>query len=147
MTEIQHSALLSTLFGHWPDFHDAEIHRLRIDATEHRNPSLEIDFEVAEPSAELDERGYYKDRQRARAVLRFENVGSMRLEGIYNQNVLGELLIRPCGPDEFDEVLGAGDPRARRRHHVEWWSSLGMAGSFICDEIVVVSAEPRVRAS
>ena len=147
MADIENSALLTDLFGHWPDFHDAEIHWLRVDATEHRNPNLEIDFEVAEPSSELDERGYYKDRQRARAVLRFENVGSMRLEGIYNQNVLGELLIRAASPDEFDEVLGASDPRARRRHYVEWWASLGMAGSFICDEIVVVSAQPWVRAS
>jgi hypothetical protein len=81
MVEIENSALLVALFGHWPDFHDGEIRQLRIDAGDHRGPSVEIDLEVTEKSADVDARGYYKDRQRARVTLRFENVGSLRLEG------------------------------------------------------------------
>lgn len=147
MIEIENSAALIELFGHWPDFHDGEIHRIRIDAGRLHDPSVEIDFEVAEMSAEVDARGYYKDRQRARATLRFENVGSLRLEGLYNQNVLSELHIRPAGAEDLDEVLGANDSRARRRYRVEWPSAIGMAGSFICDRISVLTAEPCVRTS
>ena len=147
MIEIDNSAALVELFGHWPDFHDGEIHRIRIDAGQLHNPSIEIDFEVAEMSSEVDNRGFYKDRQRARATLRFENVGSLRLEGLYNQNVLDELRIQPAGAEDFDEVLGANDSRARRRYRVDWPSAIGMAGSFICDRVSVVKAEPHVRAS
>ena len=141
MVDIENAALLVALFGHWPDFHDGEIQRLRVDASDHRDPALEIDFKIAEKSAEVDERGYYKDRQRAYATLRFENVGSLRLEGVFNQNVLGELRIEAAGPNDFDEVLGADDPRARRRYRVDRSSAIGMAGSFICDQVSVVRAE------
>jgi hypothetical protein len=147
MVEIKNSTALTDLFGHWPDFHDAELHHVRVDTTNHRDPCLEIEFEVAEMSAEVDERGYYKDRCRVRTVLRFENVGSLRLEGVYSQNVLSELLIQSAGPTDFDEVLGADDPRARRQHRVDWSSAIGMTGRFICDRIAVLSAKPCVRAS
>ena len=147
MIEIENSALLVALFGHWPNFHDGEIRQLRIDTTHHRGPSIEIDLEVAEKSSDVDARGYYKDRQRARTTLRFENVGSLRLEGVYSQNVLDELRIEPVGPEDFDEVLGAADPRARRRYRVDWPSAVGMAGSFICDHVMVLWAESYARAS
>jgi Immunity protein 50 len=147
MTEIQNAAALINLFGHWPDFHDGEIHAIRLDMTDHHDPSLEIAFEVAEISAEIDDRGFYRDRVRARTVMRFENVANLRLEGIYNQNCIGELNITPTVPQDFDEVLGDRDPRSRRRHRVDWSASLGMAGGFLCDDITVLSVEPSVRAS
>ena len=147
MVEIENSASLVALFGHWPNFHDGEIRQVRIDTGDHDGPAVEIDFEVAEMSPDVDARGYYKDRQRARTTLRFENVGSLRLEGLYSQNVLGELRIERAGAEDFDEVLGADDPRARRRYRVDWSSALGMAGSFICDRVSVLRAESHARAS
>jgi hypothetical protein len=145
MIEIHNEHILADLFGHWPDFHDGEISRVRIDTTGYQNPVVEIDFEVAEMSDEVDERGYFRDRQRVKTTLRFENVASMRLEGLYNQNSMGELRLMAAGPHDYDEVLGASDPHARRLHRVEWNSHIGMAGSFVCDGIVVVNAEPYVR--
>lgn len=61
--------------------------------------------------------------------------------------VVAPVSIDDAGPDDFDEVLGANDPRARRRYRVQWPPAIGMAGSFICDRITVVRAEPCVRAS
>ena len=147
MVEIENSASLVALFGHWPNFHDGEIRQLRIDSGDQRGPSVDIDFEIAETSSEVDARGHYKDRQRARTTLRFENVGSLRLEGLYSQNVLDGLRMEPAGPDDVDEVLGANDSRARRRYRVDWSSAVGMAGSFICDRISVLRAEAHARAS
>ena len=69
--------MLIDLFGHWPDFHDAEIRQIRLDTEGYRDPCLEIDFEVAEMSPELDQRGFYRDRQRARTTVRFENVANL----------------------------------------------------------------------
>jgi len=145
MIEINNSASLVALFGHWPDFHDGEIHRFGIDTTDHRNPVIEIEFEIAEMSNEVDERGYYRDRQRARATIRFDNVGNLRLEGLYNQNSIGHLDMLPATAEDVDEVLGANDPRGPRRHRVEWSSNIGMAGSFICDGITVLNAESYTR--
>ena len=147
MVEIENSDILVALFGHWPNFHDGEIEQLRVDTRHERGPSIEIDFEIAEKSTEVDQRGYYKDRQRAFTTLRFENVGSLRLEGVYSQNVLDALRIEPTGPEDVDEVLGVADPRARRRYRVEWSSAIGMAGSFICDQVIVVRAKPCAPAS
>ena len=147
MIEIQKASLLTDLFGHWPDFHDAEIRGLRIDASDYRDPVLEIDFEVAEMSEETDDRGYYRDRQRARTTISFARVANLRIEGVFSQNVIGELSLEPTGAADFDEVLGSDDARARRQHRVSWTSSLGMGASFLCDEISVVAATVSARAS
>jgi hypothetical protein len=147
MAEILNSDALTDLFGHWPDFHDGEIHELRLNMSDHRDPCLEIAFEVAEMSDQIDERGFYRDRARARTVIRFENVANLRLEGIYNQNCIGDLSIAPATPADFDEVLGDRDPRSKRLHRVEWSASLGLAGSFLCDQITVLSAHSSARAS
>lgn len=147
MIEIQNASLLTNLFGHWPDFHDAEIRGVRIDISDYREPVLEIDFEIAEMSAETDERGYYRDRQRAITTISFARVANLRIDGVYSRNVIGELSLELAGPEDFDEVLGADDARSRRQHLVRWNSSLGMAASFLCDQVTVVAAAPRARAS
>lgn len=146
MIEVANSALLEAFFGHWPDFHDAEVLALRLDMTDHRPPTLEIDFEVAEMSDEVDERGYFLDRQRVRTTLRFGRVARLRVDGVYFQNVVLGLHLEPAGPDDYDDVLGPGDPRARRRFRVWWSSSLGMAADFLCDHVEVVAAAPFARA-
>lgn len=147
MIEIRNAQLLANLFGHWPDFHDAEVLGLRLDMSDHRDPVIEIDFEVAEVSSEIDERGYYRDRQRARTTLSFARVTNLRIEGVYLQNVLFALALEPTEPDDYDEVLGQDDARSRRQHRVQWTSSLGMSASFLCDEVAVLRANPYVRAS
>ena len=147
MIEIQNASLLTDLFGHWPDFHDAEIRGLRIDTSDYRDPVLEIDFEVAEMSDETDERGYYRDRQRAVTTISFARVANLRIEGVYSQNVIFELSLEPIGPDDFDEVISPDDTKSRRQHQVRWTSSLGMEASFICDAVTVVSAIVSARAS
>ena len=147
MIEIGNGQLLVDLFGHWPDFHDAEIHGFRLDSSDGREPGLEIDFEVAEMSNETDERGYYRDRQRVRTTLSFSRVANLRIEGVYSQNVLFDLVLEPTQAEDFDEILGRDDARSRRRHRVQWSSSLGMEASFLCDDVTVVSARPCARAS
>ena len=147
MVEIKNAALLTGLFGHWPDFHDAELIALRLDAAGHAGPSLEADFEVAEMSEEVDDRGYYRDRQRARATLRFGSVRRLRLNDFLYQNVLGALALAPAGPEDFDEVFGPDWDQGRRRYRVSWGSSIGCAADFLCDSIAVVVATPVTQAT
>jgi hypothetical protein len=146
MIDIAHRERLENLFGHWPDFHDAEVLALRIDMSGHGAPALEVEFDVAEMSEDVDERGYYRDRQRARTTLRFERVANLKLEGIYVQNVVFEMLLEPAGSDDFDEVM-RDEPVGRRSFRVSWSSSLGMAANFLCNRVEVLKASQFARAT
>jgi hypothetical protein len=98
-------------------------------------------------SSDVDERGYYRDRQRVRTTLLFARVANLRINGLYSQNVISELSLNAAQASDHDEVLGLDHVRAPRRCHVRWGSSLGMAAEFLCDEITVLKAEPCARAT
>ena len=146
MVAVENESALSTLFGHWPDFHDAELVTLTLSAPNHANPSIEAEFEVAEMSSEVDARGYFKDSQRAVAVLRFHNVARVRLTDFARQNVLDGLELSNAGPQDYDPMWGKG-PEARRKFVVSWVSSVGCEANFLCDAIEVVSARVAPRTS
>jgi len=141
MIKIENAPALSDLFGHWPDFHDAELISLRLDATEQNGPHLTADFEVAEMSNEVDERGYYQDLQRARTTLRFDRVARLRVSDFLRQNVLSVLELSEATVDDYDKTFGTG-PEGRRRYCVKWDSSVLCEADFLCDRIEVVSVSP-----
>jgi hypothetical protein len=145
MIEIDNASTLSDLFGHWPDFHDAELITLRLHATEHSGPQLEAEFEVAEMSGEVDDRGYFKDSQRARTTVRFNRVARLLVSDFLEQNVLSSLKLSEAGADDYDKIFGNG-PRGRRRYRVRWDSSVGCEADFLCDTIEVLAASPFARA-
>src|SRR5689334_2298869 len=146
MVAIENEAALSRLFGHWPDFHDAELLTMTLSAPNRASPSIEAEFEVAEMSSEVDARGYFKDSQRAVAVLRFHNVARVRLTDFAQQNVLDSLELSKAGPEDYDPMWGKG-PEARRKFLVNWVSSVGCEANFLCDTIEVVSARVARRTS
>jgi hypothetical protein len=146
MVEIENESALSTLFGHWPDFHDAELLAMTLSTGNQSNPVIEATFNVAEMSSELDERGYFKDSQRALAVLRFRNVARVRLTDFAQQNVLDSLELSQAGPDDYDPMWGER-PQGRRKLRVGWVSSVGCEANFLCDAIEVVSATATRRTS
>ena len=146
MIEIENSKALTDLFGHWPDFHDAELLTLRLDTTSAEGASLEAEFEVAEMGEETDERGYYRDRQRARARLRFARLARLQLTDFLHQNVLWSLELTEAGAEDFDPLLG-DHPDGRRRYRIRWDSSVGCAADFLCDRLAVVEAVPVARAT
>lgn len=145
MIEIGNASALFDLFGHWPDFHDAELITLRLDAAEHSGPRLEAEFEVAEMSSEVNDRGYFKDRQRARTTLRFNRVARLKVTDFLQENVLSSLELSEAGPDDYDKIFGKG-PEGRRRYRVKWDSSVGCEADFLCDTIEVLAASPFARA-
>ena len=146
MVAIENESVLSTLFGHWPDFHDAELVTLTLSAPGHASPSIEAEFEVAEMSGETDARGYFKDSQRAVTVLRFHNVARVRLTSFAQQNVLDSLELSNAGAEDYDPMWGKG-PKVRRKLVVSWVGSVGCEANFLCDAIEVVSARVARRTS
>jgi immunity protein 50 of polymorphic toxin system len=138
MDEIQHASRLTELFGHWPSFHDAEIIGAQLRAATATPSSLELEVEIAEMSGEVDEAGFYRDRQRCRAVLRFENVSELGLLDFGPQNVLNDLTVRLTEPRDHERLKGFwGD----RRYYVRFEPIAGFCEiELYCDRLEVVSA-------
>ena len=145
MVEIEHSARLVDLFGHWPDFHDAELRALRLEAPRDGRPSLEADIEVAEMSDEIDERGYYRDRQRALTTIRFSNVLDVSVLDFRFQNVLDALQLRETTLAERPQ---GGAAWAARRYHVTFVPIGGFCEvALLCDAVEILKAVPVARAT
>lgn len=139
MTEIEHAERLANCFGHWPDFHDAELRALRIDTERAGGPVLAVDIDVTEYSPEVDARGYYIPRQSCRTTLRFRNVTNVAMDSFGAQNVLDALDVRVLEPEQADERAA---PWGARRLEVEFVPIPGFCGlTFLCDGAEVVRAE------
>ena len=144
MIEIEGARLLEDLFGHWPDFHDAELRAVRLEAPGNGPASLELEIEVAEMSSEVDDRGFFRDRQRCRATFRFNDVLNVVLDGFRYQNVLNALEIAELAAKER-EIEGAG--WGERRYRVRLIPIPAFcAVEFLCDSLTVLSATPVARA-
>lgn len=71
---------LTSVFGRWPDFHDAEILSLWLDRT---GPCLVMRISVFETHRDVvDERGFYQTTDHCAATLRFEDVQELSIEGL-----------------------------------------------------------------
>ena len=145
MDTIEHSERLTRWFGHWPDFHDAELRALRLDASTPDGLVVEADIEVAEMSGEVDERGYYRDRQRCRTTLRFRNASHVALDEFRAQNVLDDFIVQELDPVEAER---RAFPWAAHRLHVEFVPIPGFcAVVLLCDAVEVVHAESILAAT
>ncbi len=134
---VEGSERLTSIFGYWPSFHDAEVIEfnlwrgdcgLNIDRCNF--PVLTTKIHVWQMS-ELDARGLYVLRYHTLATLRFHGVDELGVEDFNQQNVLFELSIKK-------EDGGEGLPQFMR---VEFHSSFGLSATFRCLRIEVVSAE------
>ena len=139
MIEIKDAHLLETLFGHWPDFRNAEVLAVRLFAPRDRPAQLELDIEVAELFR--DARGVERDRQRCFTTFRFSNVLDIRVDAFRpfrQEGALGALAFAELGASELEM---AGDDWAGRRHRVRLVPLPGVPGAqFLCDEVAVLSA-------
>jgi hypothetical protein len=126
-----HEALTST-FGKWPSFHDAEILRMRLDRGLEEPPSVEADIHLWEMTSDVDERGFYVLTNHTLVTLRFDGIRELELNGFNHQNVLSNLEL-----EDLSELATPG---------VHWGvslpSSFGVGGRFVCASISVARAEP-----
>ena len=114
-------------FGHWPDFHDAEVLRLFLDRT---GPSLRMDLLMpakAEPG-----------QPRYRVDLVFESIDAQEFSDFNHQNVLFSLTAEPV--TEEHTVTGKVEDRLRVRLE----ASFGLHGSFTCTSAAALLVEKGV---
>ncbi|HEX3801550.1 MAG TPA: Imm50 family immunity protein [Solirubrobacteraceae bacterium] len=130
---IANSEALVRIFGDWPSFHDAEVRAVQLDIAEATNlPSLEASIHLWVMTSEVDDAGYLVLRSHTLARLRFAGIADLSLDSFDGQNVLWDIEIEPLVDPE--------------RPHLAWSvampASAGMAATFLCAGIAVVSAVP-----
>lgn len=118
------AALLTSRFGAWPSFHDAEI--LRVELSRSTGVALRLAVYVFATSPQLDSRGCYKRIKESVVTLTFRGTDEMTLLDFNEQNVLRELLI---------------SRQENGRFRVEILSSYGLNGGFLCNSAEVAHVE------
>jgi len=100
-TLIEGAEKVTSIFGFWPSFHDAEIVELHLwrgdSLTERSHPRFPVvtaKIHLWEITNEIDAKGYYVLRNHTLATLRFHDALHLEIKGFSNQNVIFGLSIK-----------------------------------------------------
>jgi hypothetical protein len=132
--------MLTSLFGGWPSFHDAEVLRVRLDRgtaldvgyDQGRKPSLEADIHVYEITGEVTDQGVYALRNHTLVTLAFHGIDRVELADFSYQNTLFGLRLEDITDRQLETL----------RWQVGFDASAGLGASFLCEDIEVVEAAP-----
>src|ERR1035437_4263335 len=127
LEQISGGQQLTTRFGGWPSFHDAEVTRFELDR---HGPNFEFVIHAWAATNEVDDRGDYLLNKHTLIRIRLEHVASSELSEFNQQNVLFDLSVEP-------EVI-EGSPGFR----VMFDASYGLSGFVTCARVVVVAVTP-----
>ena len=133
------SERLTSIFGRWPSFHDAEVHEIRFErghtdtnARVYEFPRLTVKLHHWLMTNEIDQKGYYVLTKHTLTTVKFLDVDNFKMEGFNHQNAifgLGiELKTREEGPTPYFAV--------------DFEPSFGIDASFTCLRIEIVEAVP-----
>ena len=140
---LEHSEKLTSIFGHWPSFHDAEVIELNLwrgdvdpDRQRYVFPVLTLKLHFFELTKETDARGHLVTRNHTLATFRFHNLEEdVRLHGFNHLNQLFDLTItrqeRDDGPSPFLAV-----------EFKQLEPALGLGAAFKCRQAEVLNAVP-----
>lgn len=133
------SEKLTSIFGRWPSFHDAEVHELHFwrgyvdaEAKVYNFPVLTVKIHLWLMTNEVNERGYYVLTNHTLASIRFLDVNDFKMDDFNQQNVISGLIIE-------QKIREQG---ATPHFSVEFHASFGMDASFTCLRIEVIQADP-----
>ena len=132
---VEHSERLTSVFGAWPSFHDAEVVALdlwRGDVRPERDSWVGAVLTAKIQILEACQPGATHARSDTLATLRFHDVDRVHLHGFNHQNAI-------LGLSFQHEVRGERIPPYIRVH---FQSAFGVDATFVCLRIEVISAEP-----
>ena len=145
---VENSEKLTSIFGYWPSFHDAEIKELRLHVADGEPwvvgsiaPVLELQIHVFEMTKDLTQEGYFVLKNHTLARLRFRNVEDLQLSGFSFQNFIFELVFGR-EPMKYPHGGGPIDDTPPEVLTVKIGASVGLSGEFWCQSAEVVSVEP-----
>lgn len=126
---------LTSIFGYWPSFHDAEVVWLRLDrgsADDSCGATVDAMIHAFEMTSEVGSDGSYVLRNHTLVHFCFRDVVELELSGFNHQNALQGLTIT--------------DLRERQWEHIHFEISIdpafGVGGSLQCHEVEILSAIP-----
>jgi hypothetical protein len=132
VARIENAEVVTSLFGYWPSFHDAEV----LDLAMHRGGegqsrvSLVARVHVFEMTNQVKPDGYFLCHKHLILTLAFDDANEVVIEGFNHQNTLSELRIEEIEP--------------KGRLAVAFEGAYGLEASLTCSAIRVVSAVPGV---
>ena len=133
---IEGADKLTSVFGYWPSFHDAEIVWLRLDRRPVLEglygPTLEALIHTFEMTSEVGRDGSYVLRHHVLAHFRFHDVTGLELEHFNHQNVLFGLSITDIRDRQMEMI----------DFEVTLSSSFGLSGLFYCKRAELMEVTP-----
>ena len=132
---ITGSEKLTTIFGKWPSFHDAEVISLKLERWRSKNspqPSLTLVLHTWKLTSEVDAQGYLVLKNSTRVTLSFTEIDEVELAGFNQQNAIFGLQLewKSQGTNSSDVFLVTLNP------------AFGLSGQFECKGIEVIAATP-----
>lgn len=129
---IENSEAITSLFGYWPSFHDAEVLHISINRFSEPGggPSLSAAIHVFEMTNEVNSDGYYICHKHSVVTLLFQGLDELALDGFNHQNALSQLSIIESEP--------GGSLR------VNFDSAYGLESEMTCQSVKVVSVVPGI---
>lgn len=129
---VEDAARLTSVFGRWPSFHDAEVVRIVLDRSGSEGPSLEARLHVFEMTDRVGPTGAYVLENHTLVTLGFSGVALERMEDFNHQNVLWDLVLTAIDSE------GSGG----RRIAVSMASSHGLDATFECTSCKILDVRP-----
>ncbi len=135
MENHQNIKRLTSIFGRWPSFHDAEVIWLRLDrkATSLGDgPTVETLIHIFEMTSEVDAARFYVLRNHVLVHLRFSRVVEPILDGFDQGHTLMSLSIKDIRPQQMKHL----------NFEVNLDPVYGPEASFQCQDIEIVDVKP-----
>jgi hypothetical protein len=138
-TLIVGSEKLTSIFGRWPSFHDAEVHEIHFErghidagAQVYEFPRLTVRLHHWLMTNEIDQKGYYVSTKHTLTTVKFFDVDNFKMEGFNHQNTILGLRIEQKTREEGPTSYFA----------VDFEPAFGIDASFTCLRIEIVEAVP-----
>jgi hypothetical protein len=125
---IKGSEKLTSLFGYWPTFHDAEVISLTLNRA---GSTLLADVHVFEITSEVSQKGSFLCRHHCVVTLRFSEVDQVKIEGFGQQNPLMGLRIEDVSARQLERI----------KFEVSFDGSFGLDCSFACAAVEVLTVK------
>ena len=129
--EIENKEILENIYGSWPSFHDSEILNINLYRGEVAGQfcSLVVSFYLYETKAINEGTAQYEiiSTNQNVAIIEFQNIENLNLEGFNHQNVIEALNMEEKG----------------KSIQVEFESIFGVQCGFSCSKVTVLGVEPK----
>lgn len=133
---IKNSEAVTSVFGYWPSFHDAEVIELTMRRRHNSDhgPCIEVMVHVFEMTNKVSSTGHFICEKHSMVLFLFRNVENLDLKDLNHQNALNSLSIKAVNEPQGDRALVK----------VILDSAYGLDCEFECEFVEVTSVLPGI---